>query len=188
MRTKVGNAVIMPMVLLGLLAACSEKQAEAPTQQPSAEQSGTQPAARKPLSMRTTDVRLKTGAAQNKSCNIETANGTLFWPEAPKATKTATIDVGGWIIDEESKSIPNNAKIRLQTANGISAWEQDIVNRGDRQDVAKQLGSPDYLKSGFKVSLDVADLAPGDYVVYLAFDTPEGEAVCGIGRRLTLVP
>ncbi|HEY0662665.1 MAG TPA: hypothetical protein VGD21_15255 [Lysobacter sp.] len=126
--------------------------------------------------------------SQNKSCNIEYANDTLFWPDQPTASRTKTVVISGWIIDESTKTVPANLKLRLQTANAVSAWEQDVVTRTDRADVAKRHNEDAYLKSGFRVDLDIPDFAPGDYVVYLAFDTPAGEAICGIGRRFTVTP
>ena len=138
--------------------------------------------------MQVTEARLKTGMEQNRSCNIESAGGLRFASEQPRLTRSETIGIQGWVIDELTKTVPDNVKLRLQTANAVSAWEQAVTDRTERSDVAAHYGEPSYLKSGFTVNVDVPELAPGDYVVYLAFDSPHGEAICGIGRRITLTP
>lgn len=191
MQITLGKAVLPAALVLTLLTACNQKAdtpaAPATATQPAAtEPAATAPA--KPMSMRATDVRITTGAQQNKSCNIERANGTLFWPDQPRVSRAQTVEIGGWIVDEETKSVPGTVKLRLQTANGVSAWEQDVTERVERKDVANNLKEEAYLKAGFKVNVDVPDLAPGDYVIYLAFDDAGTEAICGIGRRITLTP
>lgn len=191
MQIRVGKVAVIPMVLFALMTACTEKAAD-PQPQATAPTPVTEPVAEpvpaRALSMRVTDARLKTGMSQNKSCNIEYANDTLFWPDQPTASRAKTVVISGWIIDESTKTVPTNLKLRLQTANAVSAWEQDVVTRTDRADVAKRYNEEAYLKAGFRVNLDIPDFAPGDYVVYLAFDTPAGEAICGIGRRFTVTP
>ena len=190
MQIKLGKAVLPAALLVTALTACNQKAdtPATPSATPAPVAVEPAPVAAKPMSMRATDVRITTGAHQNKSCNIERSNGTLFWPDQPRASRSQTIEIGGWVVDEDTKSVPQGVKLRLQTANGISAWEQDISERVERKDVANNLKEEAYLKAGFKVSLDVPDLAPGDYVVYLAFDDGGTEAICGIGRRLTLTP
>lgn len=173
--------------LLVVLAACN-RQAETPVAPSTATAPEPAAAAPRPVSMRATEARITTGAQQNKSCNIERANGTLFWPDQPRVSRAQTIEIGGWIVDEDTKSVPSGVKLRLQTANGLSAWEQDITERVERADVAMNLKEDAYLKAGFKVKIDVPELAPGDYVIYLAFDDAGSEAICGIGRRITLAP
>ncbi|WP_147298565.1 hypothetical protein [Lysobacter soli] len=173
-----------------LLAACSEK-----SEQSTANVQGAQapaPAAAptpvaKPSTMRAIDYRLKVGVQQHGSCNIESLNGVLFWPTAPTAQRVSTIEFGGWVVDGEAKKVPADVKLRIQSANGVNAWEQDVVTRVDRPDVAKNLKHEDFLKAGFKVAVDLPELAPGEYVVYLAYPTQSGgDAICGIGRRFTL--
>ena len=190
MQITLGKAVLPAALLLTLLTACNQKADTAATPATATtEPTAIEPAApAKPMSMRATDVRITTGAQQNKSCNIERANGTLFWPDQPRASRAQTIEIGGWVVDEDTKSVPSGVKLRLQTANGVSAWEQDVTERVERKDVAKNLNEEAYLKAGFKVNIDVPDLAPGDYVIYLAFDDAGTEAICGIGRRITLTP
>lgn len=186
MDIKLGKTVLPAALILTLLTACNQKPDTAPdTREPVGE---VEAPATKPTSMRETDVRIITGAQQNKSCNIERANGTLFWPDQPRVSRAHTIEIGGWIVDEDAKSVPDGVKLRLQTANGLSAWEQDVTERIERTDVANNLNEEAYLKAGFKVNLDVPELAPGDYVIYLAFDDAGNEAICGIGRRITLTP
>lgn len=186
MDIKLGKTALPAAILLTLLTACNQKpETAAVTPEPAAKSAAP---ATKPMSMRATDVRITTGAQQNKSCNIERANGTLFWPDQPRVSKANTVEISGWIVDEASQSIPDQVKLRLQTADGRAAWEQEIVKRVDRQDVANNLGVDAYAKAGFTVSLDIAELPAGDYVIYLAFDDPAGEAICGIGRRLTIAP
>ena len=193
MQNQLGKAALSAALLV-ILTACTQ-QADAPaaptaatTPEPAPVQPVAPAPAPKPMSMRVTDVRITTGAQQNKSCNIERANGTLFWPDQPRASRAQTIEIGGWVVDEDTKSVPNGVKLRLQTANGVSAWEQDVTERVERKDVANNLKEEAYLKAGFKVNVDVPDLAPGDYVIYLAFEDAGAEAICGIGRRITLTP
>lgn len=188
MLIAMNKVAVLPIVIIALMVGCTEKTDDSQSAPVVAAHVADPAPTFKPLSMRQTDFRLKTGMSQNKSCNIESVNGVLFWPDQPSASRTRSIGIVGWIINEESETVPDNVKIRLQTANGVSAWEQDIVMRVDRQDVAKHYAEDAYLKSGFKVDLDIAELTPGEYVVYLAFDSSAGEAICGIGRRFTLTP
>ncbi|MGX9718965.1 hypothetical protein [Stenotrophomonas acidaminiphila] len=173
--------------MLILLAAGCQQQPGSPADAPegaSQSQAAMAPAA---MSMRATDVRISTGVQQNGKCNIERLNESGFGAGVPTASRAHPIMLTGWIADVASKSVPGKLKVRLQTANGVSAWEQDVTERLDRADVVVALGGDDaYLKSGFRARLDVGQLAPGDYVVYLAFDGAGGEAICGLGRRFTL--
>lgn len=179
------SKVTLCSALLLTATACQQQPSSSESAQTRAAVSATAEVA---MSMRTTDVRIATGAQQNKSCNIERVNNIGFGAEPPHASRSRPVIIDGWIVDEASQAVPANLKLRLQTANGVSAWEQDVSERNERADVAGALGSDAYLQSGFRVNLDVAEMLPGDYVVYLAFDGAGSEAICGLGRRFTLTP
>jgi hypothetical protein len=184
------STAIVALLLSALaLSACGERPAQTPAPQATptavAEPPATPTAPEPTTSMSITDVRVTDDTAGVTSCNLETANGNPFEGATPSVPHAEPVSIVGWLIDEPARSVPTEVKLRLQSGDGASAWEQAVVRWGDRPDIAAAKGQ-EFLVSGFNADLDVAALPAGEYAVYLAFATPEGERVCGFGRRLAL--
>ncbi|GAA4788267.1 hypothetical protein [Lysobacter hankyongensis] len=184
MKTKLcAIAVLMPALFLS---ACGEQSAPAAAP-PVASTDAAAPAAmpEATTSMSATDVRVADDAASVTTCNLETVNGTMFEGDTPSVSRAEPVSIVGWLIDEPARIVPTEVKLRLQSADGAQAWEQAVTQWGDRSDIATAKGN-EFLASGFNADLSVAAIPAGEYAIYLAFATPEGERVCGFGRRLVL--
>lgn len=187
MKTKICATAVLTSALL--LSACGEQSPPAAAP-PSASASAPAPAVpvatpEATTSMSVTDVRVADDAASVTTCNLETVNGSPFEGGTPSASRAEAVSIVGWLIDEPARIVPTEVKLRLQSADGTQAWEQTVERWGDRPDIATAKGQ-EFLASGFNADLDVAALPVGEYAVYLAFATPEGERICGFGRRLAL--
>lgn len=133
-----------------------------------------------------TGARIAEYVPKVTSCNLETVNGALSEGRNISVKRGSPVVVVGWLIDEVSKSVPASAQWRLQSADGLSAWEQPIPAWGDRPDVAVSKGDA-YLRSGFTIEANLSELPAGDYAMYLAFQDGLGERVCAVGRQLNIV-
>lgn len=187
MKTKICAIAVLTSALS--LSACGEQSPPAAAP-PVASAGAPAPAAadatpEATTSMSVTDVRVADGAPGVTTCNLETVNGSPFEGGTPSASRAGPVSIVGWLIDEPARMVPTEVKLRLQSADGAQAWEQSVERWGDRPDIATAKGQ-EFLASGFNADLDVAALPVSEYAVYLAFATPEGERVCGFGRRLAL--
>jgi hypothetical protein len=173
-----------------LAAGCTERSAsqpQAPAAPASSEAPPVQPAPETRVApIAITDARIAEDSPRVTSCNLETVNGTLSEGSSVSVKRGAPVVVVGWLVDEVSKSVPASAKWRLQSADGVSAWEQSIPVWGDRPDVAASKGDA-YLKSGFTIEANLSELPAGDYAMYLAFQDGSGEQACAVGRQLNLI-
>ena len=139
----------------------------------------TQSSAR-PKSVTETSARMPKEVQPGSNCNVERVDGQPFVPAKSSLSAGNTLHVSGWIIDEVNKSAPSEVKIRMQSSDGVSAWEQKVIEGVDRPDVVQGFGNQaGFLKSGFTVDLDLSGVSPGHYVLYLAFPGNHGERICG---------
>lgn len=178
--------IALAAALTVALAACGktdehDQQAAAAAQAPAAA------ATSAPMSMTETPVRTASLASKTTDCNLESVNGVGFEGAVPSVPRNAPVVVMGWLVDVAGGVVPSKARVRIESADGASAWEQPISEWGDRGDVVAAKGNnAAFQKSGFASTLQIGALPPGQYAIYLAYDASAGEAACAVGRRQTL--
>jgi len=98
------------------------------------------------------------------------------------------IEITGWMGDEATKVWPTQPMLLLEHASTTAAvWRLDLPAPIERSDVARRLGAPTMLMSGFHVSVDVANIPNGNYRLYGAHvDRSDRLHVCRRGGALTV--
>jgi hypothetical protein len=140
-----------------------------------------------PMSVVETPVRIASLASKTTDCNLENVNGAALEGDAPSVPRNAPVTVAGWLVDVAAGAVPSKARLRLENADGTSAWEQPISEWGDRPDIVAAKGNnAAFQKSGFTTTMQVGALPPGTYAIYLAYDASAGESACAVGRHITL--
>lgn len=179
---------LAPIAFLTLLAGCSDHakhETGAVPHRASAAKAEATPSPK--MSMKATDGRIASLAKKSSDCNIESVNDSLFEPQTPTVAANATANVSGWLIDTATKSVPTNVMVRLESEAGDKAWEQQVSAWGDRGDiVSTHQNVQAYQKSGFQVGLDIGELSPGSYNIYLVYGAAGDQTACGVGRRLVV--
>lgn len=178
-------AKVLPFLILAGLAGCSDHQDHLAQQK----QEGAAPAdaGKKQMSMKPTDARIAALKAKTTDCNIESVNQLTFEPSVPTISSADSAKVGGWLIDAKEKVVPKDVLVRVESEAGDKAWEQPVTSWGDRGDIVTTHGGvAAYQKAGFDVQLDLGELAPGAYNVYLVYGSAGAQTACGVGRRFNL--
>jgi hypothetical protein len=173
------------LVVCALLTACGERSPEASAAAAQAETAST------PTSQLVGGVRprpvdglhMPAANGAEAKCNIETIDSTSFEAARPAVRADRTLELVGWYAGSAGSDV------RLMLANEAgSHWVVDLPQRSARPDVAASLGDDSALESGFAVSLDLSQLAPGEYGLYLADAANNSASACGVGRGITLQP
>lgn len=139
------------------------------------------------MSMKPTSARIAGLTGTSADCNIESMNGQTFDPAVPTASAAETAEVTGWLIDSKQKIVPTNVLVRVESEAGDKAWEQPVTSWGDRGDIVNARGGvAAYQKSGFNVRLDLGELSPGAYNIYVVYGDEEQQTACGVGRRFSV--
>lgn len=168
-----------------LLGACDQDRHDQPTVATAAPTPVAPQAAR--MSMHPITARISAITEKKTDCNIENANGAGFDPGIPSVSTSEIVAVSGWLIDKAAGGVPIDAVVRIESQDGSSAWEQAITTWGDRGDiVSAHDNNPAFLKSGFSVPLELGELKPGPYNIYLAYGPVDKQATCAVGRRIDI--
>lgn len=126
-------------------------------------------------------LRMPAGNGGDAKCNIETIDGIAFEGARPAVSADRTLELLGWYAG------PEGADVRLVLASEAGGyWVVGLPERLPRPDVAASLGDESALQSGFAVNLDLSELPPGQYSIYLANTANNAESACGVGRAITL--
>jgi hypothetical protein len=80
-------------------------------------------------------------------------------PGVPIVVKTPSLFVRGWAVDQRSKSAAGGVIVNVDGKDFLAAYGSP------RPDVAANLHSPDYVNSGFTVSLDSAAIGKGKHTM-----------------------
>lgn len=119
-------------------------------------------------------------------CNIERMDGELVGADTYQAHPT-NIEISGWLVDQATKSIPENASIRIESNDRSRVWTVPMTPTIDRADVqAIEGGEPAYRRSGFLVKFDPSGLPSGEYRVLLQYQIAGHEYACDNGRSLRI--
>jgi hypothetical protein len=165
------RTTIVAVLACALLAGCGQDPPESPrAPTPDAKATGIAPVPALSLAAVHSNGAVK--------CNIETLGGQGFDGALPRIARSGAVPVAGWhagggklllVIHDEAQS---------------ARWSVEVPARTQRPDVSAALGSGAPAATGFAFDLDLANLAPGYYGMYL-LDPATGEA-CAFGRTFAL--
>lgn len=136
------------------------------------------------------DAAAATGDAPGVDAQAAAAT-TTDAPAADAATAaTAATDSAGTASSTAEAPTPAAAATGLQLVfameGGAKFWSVPITATGDRPDVAQYLSLPASARSGFALDLNLTELPPANYSVYIANSTGAAESVCGLGRGFVI--
>jgi hypothetical protein len=102
-------------------------------------------------------------------------------------TSRKDIEISGWLVDQATKAIPQDASIRIEDGDHSHIWLVPIAPAIDRVDVqANQGDEPAYRHSGFSVRVDLSALSIGEYRILLQYRIAGQGYTCDNGRSLKI--
>lgn len=121
---------------------------------------------------------LKSSAA----CNIDQlgAMGSASL-ESTYTKADVPLSVGGWVVEEDGQGVPTNVWLRLEDVSKQYVWEVAVPVGGAREDVAHARSNPALGRSGFSALVDMREIPPGRFHVYLAYQAADGQYGCDNG-------
>jgi len=125
----------------------------------------------------------------NEACNLEYVDGVLVPDGNPIEAKSRLVKVSGWLVDNVTKTLPEQLYVRVYSTSGNGrVWQLAVAQSQDRPEVQRIFGGgePALLKSGFEGQLDMADLAPGKYTLRLSYQRGADTVLCDNGRAVVL--
>ena len=115
------------------------------------------------------------------ACNIDQLGVVGSAGLAPVFMKSdLPLSIEGWVAREDGQGVPTNAWLRLEDAAKQYVWEIDLPVGGVRADVAEARSNPALVNSGFSALLDMREVPPGRFHLYLAYQAG-GEFGCDNG-------
>lgn len=173
------------LVVVALIAGCAERPVSAERSAPvggSDSAEGPAPAISKGfMPKRIGSLAPPRSNAESVACNIETISSLLFEPEWPEISRGEDHEVLGWY------SGPADANLHLFIyGDGGQHWDVPIVERQPRPDVASSIGDAVAAAPGFSVKLNLSELPPGRYGLYLANAAGDAVSACGVGRGIVI--
>lgn len=180
------------VLAIAILAGCQEKDVGAPTATPAPTVEA--PPVPAPVveakGIRFVESPLKladTGAVATDFCAMR-VNGARLVARPLPVRAGEPIEITGWMGDEATKTWPTQPMLLLEHASTTAAvWRLDLQAPVERSDVARRLGAPTMLMSGFDVQVDLADIPNGNYRLYGAHTDGSGQLhVCRRGGALTV--
>lgn len=119
--------------------------------------------------------------SESVHCNIETIAGESMEGSNPGIASGVAVEIAGWYA-----GAADGATLNLASENGAERWTIALPALAERPDVATALKDESKLKAGFVSSVDLSDLKPGSYSVYLSDATQSPASICGLGRGFTI--
>ena len=117
-------------------------------------------------------------------CYMDTLNGRLWEDEVLTIRDRQLIRIHGWAVDDESKLLPEETYLRLESSNGRRFYAATMPE--DRPDVARHLGQAAFVKAGFRALVSAENLPPGEYQAMILMNVAGRNLLCGNERKLRL--
>jgi hypothetical protein len=117
-------------------------------------------------------------------CYTDTLDGEIWSREVLTAKDRKSMRIVGWGVDDEEKKLSEATYLRLENSNGQRFYVATIPE--NRPDVAKYLGLPDLIKSGYWALVSAEGMPPGDYEVAILMNSIGRNVLCSNGRKLRI--
>lgn len=117
-------------------------------------------------------------------CYMDTLDGQLWESTVRTVRDRRSINIRGWALDEEEKKLPEASYLRLESSTGQRFYAPTITE--NRPDVAKYLGEPAFVRSGYWALVSAENLPAGEYDVMILMNAGGRNVLCGNGRTLKL--
>ncbi len=117
-------------------------------------------------------------------CYTDSLDGKVWSSEVLTAEDRKSMRIVGWGVDDEEKKLSEATYLRLENSNGRRFYVATIPE--DRPDVAKYLGLPALVKSGYWALVSAENMPPGDYEVAIIMNSAGRNVLCSNGRKLRI--
>lgn len=115
-------------------------------------------------------------------CAVDTVNKPVK-EEVIAIHRAAGLNIWGWALDERSASVPSAVFLYLK---GKESYYAQLNRSGERGDLAKAYGKPEFINAGYGSSVDISSLPVGRYEVFVIQKGENKSLVCPTNRKLVL--
>lgn len=121
-------------------------------------------------------------------CNLDRANGSELGGATVDVPRSAPALFTGWLVDPRRGTAGSDLRLVLVGVNGTpGAWtSRSVVRKANPVAMQARKYQPGMLESSFAFHVEMRDLAPGTYHVYVVFDEASGGAFCDPGRQIRI--
>lgn len=121
-----------------------------------------------------------------QSCNLAFINGENFSNKI-SIKKGTTINVGGWLIDRTTNSVPTKIWLIVAQDNSPAAYQSKVTMHTRTADVQQAFGGHvGYAYAGFISGFSSEKMNTGNYHLYMAFLKANKLYTCDNGRHISV--
>lgn len=185
--SKVSCILGLTLLSAGTLAGCHEPNQPAPAAEHKPVEQVPAPATAaadgKPAAL--VAYQPESSVSELKTCNLESLDGSPFQGQKIAVSAAKPIQLAGWVFSPQM-DVPQYV-LRFEDKASSHYFQAPFAQAVARPDVATSLKEP-AASMGFSVSLDLKNLPPANYHVYLAATDGKTLAACDNGRIVTVGP
>ena len=115
-------------------------------------------------------------------CAVDIVNDPVK-DEVIAISRAAGLNIYGWALDEKSASVPSVVFLHLK---GAEKYYVQLNRRGDRGDLAKAFGKPEFINAGYGGTVDISSLPVGRYEIFVIQKGENKSLVCSTNHKLEL--
>jgi len=115
-------------------------------------------------------------------CAVDTVNNAVK-EEVIAIHRAAGLNIWGWALDEGSTSVPSVVFLHLK---GKENYYVQLNRSGERGDLAKAYGKPEFINAGYGSSVDISSLPAGRYEILVIQKSGNKSLECSTARKLEL--
>lgn len=116
-------------------------------------------------------------------CAIDIVNDPVK-KEVIAINRAGGLNIYGWALDEKSVSV--SSVVYLHLLKGSENYYGQLNRRGDRGDLAKAFGKPEFINAGFGGAVDISSLPVGQYEMSVIQIGGNKRLVCSTNYKLEL--
>ena len=175
------SAIALTTLSLLLVAGCSDQNSNKPVATSSA--AATSPVKKGSLAKDIpADIKGVPSEVAGK-CAVDIVNDPVK-DEVIAIKRSAGLNIYGWALDETSTSVPS--PVFLHLLKGTENYYGQLDRRGDRGDLAKAFGKPEFINAGYGGTVDISSLPVGRYEIRVIQKGENKSLECSTNHKLEL--
>ena len=115
-------------------------------------------------------------------CAVDNVN-TPVKDEVITINRAAGLNMWGWALDEKSTSVSSQVFLHLK---GAENYYGQLNRHGNRSDLAKAFGQPEFINAGYAGTVDISSLPVGRFEILLIQKSENKSLVCSTNHTLEL--
>ena len=116
-------------------------------------------------------------------CAVDYVNAPVK-EEVIAINRASGLNIWGWALDEKSASV--SPQVFLYLKKGTENYYGQISRHGNRSDLAKAFGKPEFSDAGYVGTLDISSLPDGHYEILVIQKSENNSLVCDTKHKLEL--